>query len=329
MSSWQSRLVAAYIRTVIRRRKWGDDEDALARRARRHFGTLRLFQWFSTRGLRISPVCERVVNGEYVKGEWVKPKNPNQDVILYIHGGGYVACSPATHRPITAALARLSNSRVFSLDYRLAPEHRFPAALDDAVRAYRWLYKQDEPDRELSLAGDSAGGGLVLGTLLRLRDEARASGDNQKLAASAVCFSPWADLAGLGFCEYESCAMFFKENISDFARAYLDNLSALDPKALYGSPALMEDLSGLPPLLLQVGSKELLRDDACRMDKKIKQAGGVCFLDDSCDLFHCWQMLYGIVPEARASLSEAAAFIRNPSSSRASCNEALARERAS
>ncbi len=116
MSSWQSLLVAAYIRTVIRRRKWGDEENALARRARRHFGTLRLFQWLSTRGLRISTVCEPGVNGKYVKGEWVEPKNPNQNVIFYMHGGGYVACSPATHRPITAALARLSNCRVFSLD---------------------------------------------------------------------------------------------------------------------------------------------------------------------------------------------------------------------
>ena len=324
MSSWQSRLVAAYIRIIIRRRKWGEDDDALARRARRHFGTPRLFQWFSTRGLRISPVCE-----PGVKGEWVEPKNPSQEVILYIHGGGYVACSPATHRPITAALSRLSKNRVFSLDYRLAPEHRFPAALDDAVRAYEWLRKQGVPVNALSLAGDSAGGGLVLGTLLRLRDEARASGDNQKLAAAAVCFSPWADLAGLGSCEYESCAMFFKENISDFSKACLGDLSPLDPKALYGSPALIEDLSGLPPLLLQVGSKELLRDDACRVDKKIKQAGGVCILDDSCDSFHCWQMLYGLVPEARASLSQAAAFIRNPSSSRASCDEAAIRERAS
>jgi monoterpene epsilon-lactone hydrolase len=324
MPSWQSRLVAAYIRTVIRRRKWGDNEDALARRARRLFGTPRLFQWFSTRALRVSPVCE-----QGVKGEWVESKNPNQGVILYMHGGGYVACSPATHRPITAALASLSNNRVFSLDYRLAPEHRFPAALDDAVRAYEWLRKQGVPVNALSLAGDSAGGGLVLGTLLRLRDEARKLGDEMPLAASAVCFSPWADLAGLGSCEYESCAMFFKENIRDFAMAYLGDLSPLDSKALYASPALIEDLGGLPPLLLQVGSKELLREDACRVDKKIKQAGGVCFLDDSCDSFHCWQMLFGIVPEARPSLSLAAAFIRNPSSSSASCDEAAARERAS
>ncbi|MDQ2921004.1 MAG: alpha/beta hydrolase, partial [Acidobacteriota bacterium] len=290
MSSWQSLLVAAYIRTVIRRRKWGDEENALARRARRHFGTLRLFQWLSTRGLRISTVCEPGVNGKYVKGEWVEPKNPNQNVIFYMHGGGYVACSPATHRPITAALARLSNCRVFSLDYRLAPEHRFSYALDDAVDAYQWLRKQGVPVSALSLAGDSAGGGLVLGTLLRLRDEARARGDNQQPAASAVCFSPWADLADIGERERESCAMFFRENVRDFAKAYLGDLSPLDPKALYASPALVEDLSGLPPLLLQVGSKELLRDDACRVDKKIKQAGGVCILDDSCDSFHCWQM---------------------------------------
>jgi acetyl esterase/lipase len=236
-----------------------------------------------------------------------------------MHGGGYVACSPASHRPITSALARLSNNRVFSLDYRLAPEHRFPAALDDAIDAYQWLRKQGVLVSALSLAGDSAGGGLVLGTLLRFRDEARKYGDDLPLAAAAVCFSPWADLTDTGERENESCAMFLRENVRDFAKAYLGDLSPLDPKALYASPALINDLSGLPPLLLQVGSKELLLDDACRVDKKIKQAGGGCFLDDSCDSFHCWQMLYSIVPEARASLSQAAAFILNPSSPRTSC----------
>jgi acetyl esterase/lipase len=240
----------------------------------------------------------------------VETKNTNQNVILYLHGGGYVACSPANHRPITAALARFTNSRVFSLDYRLAPEHRFPAALDDAVRSYKWLRKQPVAIDALALAGDSAGGGLVLGTLLRLRDEARVSGDDQRLAASAVCFSPWTDLAGTGVSENESCAMFFRENIHDFSRAYLGDLSPLDPKAAYASPALFKDLSELPPLLLQVGAKELLRDDSRRVDRKIKQSNGECSLDDRQDLFHCWQMLDGFVPEARASLEQAAAFIR-------------------
>ena len=314
--SWQSRVVAAYIRTVIRRRKWGADDLSVARRARRLLGTPHLFQWLSTRGLRITRVSE-----EGVKGEWVEPKNPNQDVILYMHGGGYVCCSPATHRPITAALARLTNCRVFSLYYRLAPEHRFPAALDDAVRAYQWLRDQGLPADSLSLAGDSAGGGLVLGTLVRLRDTERAQGDSVQLARAAVCFSPWADLGGYGVSEYESCAMFFRENVIEFARAYLDELSPLDPDALYASPALLEDLGGLPPILLQVGSKELLLDDSRRVARKIRQAEGDCWLEDTQDLFHGWQMLAGIVPEARRSLTQAARFLRNPSS----CLEELRR----
>lgn len=299
MSSWQVQCFNASIRLLIRRRRWGKDERAVARRARLLFGAPSIFRWFRTRGLRLSTVCD-----QGVRGEWVAPEDAGRGVILYLHGGGFVSCSPATHRPITAALARLSRLRVFSPDYRIAPEHRYPAALEDAVAAYQWLLGQGVPAGEIALAGDSAGGGLVLSLLLRVRDAGLPP------PACAVCFSAWTDLAGTSTSVHLNdgrCVMFRTENIAEFASAYLGESSPLDP---YASPA-HADLSGLPPVLLQVGSTELLLDDTRRVHSKIQGCGGVSEVEIYDDLFHCWQMLDGVVPEARIALRQAAAFIRS------------------
>ena len=301
MPSWQARCLNAAVRVLIRRRKWGEDEQAVARRARRLFGTPAPFHLLRTRGLRLEQVDDAGV-----RGEWLACENPERGVILYVHGGGFLSCSAATHRPITAALARLTRRRVFSINYRLAPEHRFPAGLDDAFAAYRWLLGRVPSARDISIAGDSAGGNLVLGVLLRARDA------GLPLPACAVCFSPWTDLAITG----ESvrlndgrCAMFRPETIAEFAAGYLDGTSTRDPRA---SP-VFADLGGLPPLLLQVGSTELLLDDARRVHHKILEAGGSSRLEIFDDVFHCWQMLDGVVPEARAALRQAADFIREHS----------------
>jgi acetyl esterase/lipase len=242
------------------------------------------------------------VRGEGVRGEWVALGNPNQGVILYVHGGGFVSCSAATHRPITAALARLSRCRVFSLDYRIAPEHPFPIALDDAVAGYRWLLEQGLPASSISFAGDSAGGGLVLSVLLRAREA------GLPLPSCVVCFSPWTDLAGTSASvrfNDNRCAMFHTENIAEFAAAYLGNASPHNP---YASPAFAS-FGGLPPILLQVSSTELLLDDSRRVHDKIQEAKGISKLEVYDDLAHCWQMLDGFVPEARIALRQAAAFI--------------------
>lgn len=287
------------MRVYMRRRDWGD-ERALVRRARRLFGAPAPLQWLRTRGVRTDPVRDGGV-----RGEWIVAQRSDPGAILYLHGGGYVAGSAATHRPITAGLARLARRRVFSLDYRLAPEHRFPAALDDAVAAYRWLLAQGVSQPFLALAGDSAGGGLVLCTLLRLRDE------GLPLPACAVCFSPWTDLAGTGQSLQLNdgrCATFRPRNIAEFARAYLGGASPLNP---YASP-VFADLGGLPPLLLQVGSTELLLDDARRVHDKVRSAGGVSRLEVFDDMFHVWQMLDGLMPEARVALQQAATFMNGP-----------------
>ncbi len=301
MPSLQAQFFNHAVSLLVKRQSWGRDELAVARRARRIFGSPKLIRWFYTLGLRLQTVDEKGV-----RGEWIETKQPEQAVILYIHGGGFVSCRAATHRPITAALARLSGFRVFALDYRLAPEHRFPSALDDAFAAYRWLLDKNISASKISLAGDSAGGNLVLGLLLRLRDS------GLPLPACAACFSPWSDLAGTGDsvrANADLCAMFYPKNIAEFAAAYLGEASALNPHV---SP-VFADFSDLPPVLFQVGSTEVLLDDSRRIHEKIQACGGASRLEIYDDVFHCWQMLDGFVPEARAALRQAAEFIRRRS----------------
>ncbi len=285
----------------MRRATWGD-ERALVARARRVFGPPRPWRWLRARHVRISPLRD-----DRIRGEWIVADRSERGVVLYVHGGGYVACSATTHRPITAGLARRAHRRILALDYRLAPEHRFPAALDDTVAAYRWLLDQGVSPRSLVLAGDSAGGGLVLATLVRLRDE------GMPLPSCAVCFSPWTDLAGTGTSLQLNdgrCAMFRPRNIPDFARAYLGPASPLNP---YASP-VYADLRGLPPLLLQVESTELLLDDARRVHDRVREVGGVSRLEVVDGVFHGWQMLDGLVPEATQALDQASAFMNEPMS---------------
>lgn len=295
--SWQARLANEYIKAFFRQRNWGDETE-VARKARRRFSSPKVFQWFKSRGLQI----EKIEN-ERLRGEWVTPKNANETVVLYIHGGGFVAGSPAGHRPISARLARLGNCKIFSLDYRLAPEHRFPTALDDVLAAYCWLLGQYISPRQIALAGDSAGGGLVLSALLKLREE------NLPFPACAVCFSPWTDLAGTGESlqlNGEKDAMFRPKNIHEFAAAYLGDASPFDRLA---SPVFGEFDASFPPILFQVGSTEVLLDDSRRIHDKIQKANGISELEIHEDVPHCWQMFDSMMPEARIALEKAVAFI--------------------
>ncbi|HEV7643535.1 MAG TPA: alpha/beta hydrolase [Pyrinomonadaceae bacterium] len=287
------------VRLLIKRRRWGHDEKALVHRARDLFGVPSAFSWLWLRGINV-----RKVEQNEIRGEWIEPENGDQDaVILYIHGGGFISCSAQTHRPITTGLARRTNFRVFAANYRLAPEHPFPAGLDDLVAAYKWLLAQNISAARIALAGDSAGGNLALGLLLRVRDE------SLPLPACAVCFSPWTDLTvrdGAGLPDIDRCAMFYPENCEEFASAYLYETSPLER---YVSPAFA-DLSGLPPILFQVSSTELLLDDSRRVHEKIQASGGTSKLEIFDDVFHCWQMLDGFLPEAGAALQGAAEFIK-------------------
>lgn len=306
MPSLRARIFNSLVRLFIRRR-YGLDKTALAKKARRLWGSPKIFQWYHTRGLRL-----RVIDENGVRGEWLETNDSSAaaataaagGTIFYIHGGGFVSCSARTHRPVTATLARLTGFRVFSLKYSLAPEDPFPAALDDAAAAYEWLLAQNIAPSKIALAGDSAGGGLVLSLLLRLRD-----GGGRPLPACAACFSPWTDLTGtsesLG-ANGDRDNMFLPENISEFAAAYIGEES---PNNSYVSP-VFGDFRGLPPILFHVGSTEILLDDSYRIHRKIQAAGGASELEVFDDVFHAWQMAAGIVPEAGVSLGKAAAFIR-------------------
>jgi acetyl esterase/lipase len=294
--SWQSALIDRFIRLLIRRRDWGDTDHAVAKRARRLFGSPELFARMHTRRLRVDRVT---VDG--VRGEWLLPAKPGDGVIFYIHGGGYVSCSPASHRPITAGLARLANKRVFSLQYRLAPEHRFPAAREDAVRAYEWLLSKHDA-RQIAVAGDSAGGGLSLLLLIHARDR------GLPLPACCALLSPWTDLSGSNPSIQENdgqCAMFRPENTAQFAHAFLGDTDPRDPAV---SP-LFGDLRNLPPLLIQVGATELLLDDSRGLHERAQAAGTSSTLHIFGDVFHDWHMLDGVIPEARIALTEIAEFI--------------------
>lgn len=306
--SLRARFFSAIYRLVIRRRSWGRDDAAVARRARRLFDTPHPARWFGGRGLKV----EAVVVGGGARGERLTPAGgaARGGIVMYVHGGGYVSCTAATHRPITGALARLTSLPVFAVEYRLAPEHRCPAALDDAVAAYRQLLDEGFAGERIALAGDSAGGGLVLALLVRLREEGFPA------PACAVCFSPWTDMTRSGASVAANdgrCAMFRPESITQFASVYLGGTAAECESA---SP-LFANLGGLPPVLLHVGSTELLLDDSRRVHKKIQAARGsrkpraASRIRVFKDAPHCWQMLDPFVPEARRSLTEAAEFIRS------------------
>jgi acetyl esterase/lipase len=267
------------------------------------FGAPPLLQRHAVRGLDL-----RVVVGRRgVSGEWLTPpalSTPSErtGVLMYVHGGGYVSCSAATHRPLTAALARVLKRPVFSVDYRTAPEARFPAAFDDVVAAYRWLLTEGAPGAPIAVAGESAGGGLVLA----LAQRARTEGWPAPVCVAAL--SPWTDLVGTGTSIVANdgrCDMFRPENIRAFADAYLGSASPDDPRA---SP-LLGVMDGLPPALLQVGATELLLDDARRMHERITSAGGTSHLSVYEGVAHAWHLGIPFMPEATRAVREVASFV--------------------
>lgn len=235
-----------------------------------------------------------------VPGEWVEAGTPPGATLLYLHGGGYVACSAEMHRPITVGFAK-NGLRVFAPDYRMAPEHLFPAAVDDAVAVYRALLQQGIPPSKIFAAGDSAGGGLTLAMLLSLRDS------GVRLPAAVALFSPWTDLAATGNSLRTNdgrCAMFRGANISKGARFYLGDA---DPRNPLASP-LYADLRGLPPMLIHVGKDETLLDDSTRLADSARAAGVRVEMKIWPVVPHVWQLIPAM-PEARRSLREAARFL--------------------
>lgn len=237
--------------------------------------------------------------------EWVEAPGADAGrVVLYLHGGGYVLGSVPSYRAFAGRVSRTAAARVLLVDYRLAPEHPFPAAVDDAVTVCRWLALQPGGLARVAVAGDSAGGGLSLAMMLSLRDAGHS------LPVAAVCISPSTDLAKTG------------ESIR--ARAHLDPLVSVpgtfaharrylgeggDPTNPLASP-LYAELHGLPPLLVMVGTHEILHDDSTRLADKARAAGVDVTFEIGQDMVHIWPFFAAILPEAQQAVERIGAFLR-------------------
>jgi len=249
-------------------------------------------------GIVVKP--EVPVGGRYA--EWVTlPENPPSKVILWFHGGFYMIGSPQSHRLHVAKFVKGSGLNALVFDYRLAPEHPFPAALDDALSAYGFLIASGFQPRDIVFAGDSAGGGLCLATLLVLRDKGMA------LPAAAAVLSPWTDLQLTGQSHQTNKQRCFSpEGCAESASAYYaGNHDKADPQIspLYG------DLSGLPPLHISVGSHETLLDDAVRFARKAEKAGNDVTLIVGEGMCHCYPVFGSLFRESEQALSEICLFL--------------------
>jgi epsilon-lactone hydrolase len=236
--------------------------------------------------------------------EWgTAPGADSQRAILYLHGGGYVIGSLASHRSMVAELGRAARTRTLAIDYRLAPESPFPAAVDDALAAYRYLLKHDIASSAIAVVGDSAGGGLTVATLTAIRDAGLPQ------PACGVCISPWVDMELLG----ESMTTKASEDplvnralLKFWAETYLGKTSVRAPLA---NP-LHADLKGIAPLLIQVGSAETLLDDSIRLAKVASAQEVAVKLEAWPEMLHVWHLFHPILTDARRAIASAGAFIQ-------------------
>jgi monoterpene epsilon-lactone hydrolase len=241
-----------------------------------------------------------------VPAELVTAGAPADDgrTLVYLHGGGYVLGSLRTARGFAAELSRASGVRVLSVDYRLAPEHRYPAALEDAVAAYRHLLDLGVAPEDIALCGDSAGAGLAVATMVALRDLGLG------LPAACVCFSPWTDLT-MGGRSYATNAgrdpQVDREMLAEMAAAYAVDESLAAP----GISPVHADLRGLPPVLVQVGSAEALLDDALAFAERAAASGVDITLRVWADMIHVWQVYAPKLPEARDAVEEVADWLNS------------------
>ncbi|MGK2914135.1 MAG: alpha/beta hydrolase [Porticoccaceae bacterium] len=244
------------------------------------------------------------VDVDGIPAEWVSAPGVEQDrVLLYLHGGGYVIGSLDSHRGLVARLSKAANCRALALDYRLAPEHRYPAAVEDATKAYRWLLARGIAPGKLAIAGDSAGGGLTMATLVALRD----AGD--PLPAAAAPISPWVDLEGTGESlktRLDVDPMVEPGGLFGMAKIYLGDA---DPRQPTASP-LYADMAGLPPLLIQVGDLETLLDDSTRLAARAQAAGVDVTLEVWPEMVHVWQLFAPMLPEGREAIVRIGAFLQ-------------------
>jgi acetyl esterase/lipase len=239
-----------------------------------------------------------------VPAEWVVAAGVSAGpVLLYFHGGAYHLGSPARLRGLLALLSAAAQTRVLSVGYRLAPEHPFPAAFEDALTAYRWLIASGTPARQVVIGGDSSGGGLTLAALVALRDA------GEPLPGAAVVISPWTDL-DMGSESLRSRAavdvMLTPDGVREAADWYL---AGQDPRRPYASP-LYADLHGLPPILIQAGDAEIIRDDSTRFAAAAQAAGVEVTLEIWPEMPHVWHAFAGLLPEADEAVERIGRWLR-------------------
>jgi len=233
--------------------------------------------------------------------EWLIPEKQPLATLLYLHGGAYCLGSRKTHRAFLSHLCHLTNTRILSFDYRLAPEHPFPAALNDAIEMYHWLRKQMGPS-SIYIAGDSAGGGLALALLLALKKEAAP------LPKGVICFSPWIDLTHQGKTlktNQKTDPLLYAPSLPVIAKAYIGNE---DPSHPHLSP-LYGNWHNLPPLFVQAAQEEILLSDSLRLYDKVKNSKGAITLEIWKNRFHAWPYFASFLPEAREAILHVKSFL--------------------
>ncbi|MBV1930962.1 MAG: alpha/beta hydrolase [Porticoccaceae bacterium] len=247
----------------------------------------------------LEPVDVDGVPGEFL----IAPGASADKVVLYLHGGGYAIGSIKSHRYLMQNISRHSGAKTLGIDYRLAPENPFPAALEDATKAYRWLLAQGYKPENIAIGGDSAGGGLTLATLINLRDQ----GD--PLPAAGVLISPWADLSGEAdsvTSRADADPMIKPDGLYSLGGQYLNGA---DPKTLLASP-MFAGMNGLPPLCIHVGGREILYDDAITVAKKARHVGVEVELLDEPKLFHVWHAFAPMLEEGQQAVEKIGAFLK-------------------
>ena len=235
---------------------------------------------------------------------WLEPRGGSRDrVILYFHGGGFVLGSIRSHRKMVAQLAEAAGFPALMVEYRLAPEDEFPAAVQDAVETYRWLLSQGYRAGDVIIGGDSAGGGLAMACLLSLRDS------GVPLPAAALLISPWVDLEVIGASSMTRAAkdpLLSVRNLRRWAEMYL---AGAEPTLPIASP-VYADLEGLPPLLIHAGTHEILLDDAERLAARARRCRTPVELEVWEGMWHCWHTFSPFVPESRAAIHRMGEFCR-------------------
>jgi epsilon-lactone hydrolase len=282
------------LREIIAKRERSDDLGQRRREMDARFGQYAL----------AADVVVEPVDANGVKAEWTStPDADRSKAILYLHGGGYVMGSLDSHRHVASEVGRTARARTLALDYRLAPEHPFPAAVEDAVASYRFLLAGDMQPGGITIAGDSAGGGLVVAAMLAIRDAGLAQ------PACGWAISPWVDMEAIGASMTSKATTdpsVERAGILDIARAYLNGA---DPRSPLAAP-IYADLRGLPPLLIQVGAAETLLDDAIRLAQVAGAADVAVDLQIWPEMIHVWHLYYRELSAGRRAIAAGGEFAR-------------------